>query len=233
VSEQGAVVVVGGTSGLGRAIAAEYADRGIPVVITGRDLARAQVVAEELGGGVTAIALDLATPETIDAQLESVGAVKHLVLAAIERSINTAKDLDLVAATRLTTVKLVGSVAVIKALLPRMTGDASILIFGGRAKDRPYPGSTMVSTVNGGVTGLINTLVVELAPIRVNAIHPGIVGDTPAWEGKDAALDAVRARTPTGRLVTTEEITSASVFLLENGGVNGVNLYVDGGTMLL
>jgi NAD(P)-dependent dehydrogenase (short-subunit alcohol dehydrogenase family) len=233
VSEQGAVVVVGGTSGLGKAIAAHYERHGTPVVITGRDEARAQEIAGEIGGGVSAVALDLASPETIPDQLARIGAVEHLVLAAIERSVNTTRDFDLTAATRLATVKLVGSVAVIQALLPRMTENGSILIFGGRAKDRPYPGSTMVSTVNGGVTGLVNTLVVELAPIRVNAIHPGIVGDTPAWEGKDAALDAVRARTPTGRLVSTDEITSASVFLLENGGVNGVNLYVDGGTMLL
>jgi NAD(P)-dependent dehydrogenase (short-subunit alcohol dehydrogenase family) len=122
---------------------------------------------------------------------------------------------------------------VIHSLVPRLADDASILFFGGRAKDRPYPGSTTVSTVNGGVMGLVNTLAVELAPIRVNALHPGIVGDTPAWEGKPpAVLEAVRVRTPIGRLVTAAEVTEASLFLLENGAINGVNLYVDGGTML-
>ena len=80
---------------------------------------------------------------------------------------------------------------------------------------------------------LVRTLAVQLAPIRVNAIHPGIVGDTPEWADKPpAVLDAVRARTPLGRLVTTEEIVGASVFLLENGAVNGVSLEVDGGWML-
>jgi len=98
---------------------------------------------------------------------------------------------------------------------------------------RPYPGSTTVSTINGGVTGLVHTLAVELAPIRVNALHPGIVGDSPYWAGKPpAALEAVRARTPLGRLATMDEIVDAAIFLLENGAVNGVNLDVDGGWLL-
>ena len=233
MSEQGAVVVVGGTSGLGKAIAKEYADRGGPVVITGRDQARTQAIADEIGGNTTAVELDLAAPEKIADQLAQVGAVKHLVLAAIERDQNSVRDFNLAGAMRLVTLKLVGNAEVIHTLVPRMTADASILLFGGRAKDRPYPGSTTVSTVNGGIVGLMNTLAVELAPIRVNAIHPGIVGDTPAWEDKAAALDAVRARTPIGRPVTTAEVTGAAVFLLENGAVNAVDIAVDGGTMLL
>jgi NAD(P)-dependent dehydrogenase (short-subunit alcohol dehydrogenase family) len=87
--------------------------------------------------------------------------------------------------------------------------------------------------VNGGVTGIVHTLSVELAPIRVNGIHPGVVGDSPYWSGKPAAvLDPLVARTPIGRLVTMDEIADAAIFLLENGGVNGVNLEVDGGWML-
>jgi NAD(P)-dependent dehydrogenase (short-subunit alcohol dehydrogenase family) len=88
-----------------------------------------------------------------------------------------------------------------------------------------------VTTVNGGISALIRTLAIELAPIRFNAIHPGIVGETPYWIGKN--LDNVIARTPTKRLVTTAEVVDATVFLLENGGMNGVNLYVDGGWMLM
>ena len=86
-------------------------------------------------------------------------------------------------------------------------------------------------TVNGGISSLIRTLAIELAPIRFNAIHPGIVGDSPFWEGK--ALDAVIERTPTKRLATMAEIVDATVFLLENRAINGINLYVDGGWMLL
>ena len=101
---------------------------------------------------------------------------------------------------------------------------ASILLFGGLAKDRPYPGSTTVSSVNGGVTGMVHTLAVELAPLRINAIHPGIVGDSPMWRDNAAMLENVAKRTPIGRAVTMDEIVGACLFLLENGGVNGVTL---------
>ncbi len=229
----GAVVVVGGTSGLGRAIAETFADRGDPVVITGRDVARAEQVAAEIGGGTTGLAVDLSVPAEIAARLESVGPVQSLVLAAIQRDNNSARDFDLDGATTLVTLKLVGYVEVVHTLLSRMSDDSAIVLFGGLALNRPYPGSTTVTAVNGGVTGLVHTLAVELAPIRVNAVHPGIVGDSPAWEGKPAELlDGVRARTPTGRLVSMREITAATIFLLENTGVNGVNLVVDGGTLL-
>jgi NAD(P)-dependent dehydrogenase (short-subunit alcohol dehydrogenase family) len=86
--------------------------------------------------------------------------------------------------------------------------------------------------VNGGVAGLVRTLALQLAPIRVNAIHPGIVGDSPEWASKPEAVERTAARTPIGRTVTMDEIVQASIFLLENGGVNGQNLEVDGGTML-
>ena len=230
----GAVVVVGGTSGIGLGIATEYARRGRHVVITGRTGERCAEVARgiEGAGKVEWRALDLAEPQAIGQALEDVGAVAHLVLAAIERDQNTARDYDLPRATRLVTLKLVGYTETIHALASRLTADASILLFGGLALRRPYPGSTTITTVNGGVEGLARALAVELAPVRVNAIHPGIVGDTPEWADKAAVLEAVRARTPLGRLVTTKEVVGAAVFLLENGAVNGVSLEVDGGWML-
>ena len=97
------------------------------------------------------------------------------------------------------------------------------------AKERPYPGSTTVSTVNGGVVGLTRTLVEELKPLRVNSIHPGIVGDSPFWAEKPAAIEGYTSQTPTGRLARMQDIVGAVVFLLENEAVNGVDLIVDGG----
>ena len=227
------VVIVGGTSGIGLGLARAYANRGEHVVITGRDAERCNGIAAGISATVGTCALDLAEPEGIAESLEAVGAVDRLVLAAIERDQNTVADYDLARATRLVTLKLVGYTEVVHALSSRLTAEASILLFGGQALRRPYPGSTTITTVNGGIEGLVRTLAVQLAPIRVNGIHPGVVGDTPEWADKpEAMLDAIRARTPLGRLVTTEEIVDASVFLLENGAVNGVNLEVDGGWML-
>lgn len=230
-----AVVVVGGTSGIGLGLAEAYAARGRDVVVTGRDGDRCARVSREIGGAgkVDWCALDLAEPQRIASCLEPVGAVDRLVLAAIERDQNSVGDYDVARALRLVTLKLVGYTEVVHALASRLTENASILLFGGQALRRPYPGSTTITTVNGGVEGLVRTLAVQLAPIRVNAIHPGIVGDTPEWADKPrSVLENVRARTPLGRLVTTEEIVDASIFLLENGAVNGVNLEVDGGWLL-
>jgi NAD(P)-dependent dehydrogenase (short-subunit alcohol dehydrogenase family) len=230
---EGSVVIVGGTRGIGREIAALFAGRGREVVLTGRDEATAEQVATEIGGGARGVALDLSRPKDIADRLADVGPVEHLVLVAIDRDANTAGDYDIERALALVTLKLVGYTETIHALVPRMGEDASILLFGGLAKDRPYPGSTTVSTINGGVTGMVHTLAVELGPIRVNAIHPGIVGDSPMWRDNDAMIENVTKRTPIGRPVTMDEVVHAAVFLLENRGVSGVNLAVDGGWLLL
>lgn len=227
----GAVLVVGGTSGIGREIAAHYAQEGAEVVITGRDQERADAVAAEIGGGVGGVSVDLAEPEAISAALKGVGPVSHLVITAVERDENPVREYNIGRAVGLTTMKLVGYTETVHALLDRLSDDSSVVLYGGRAKDRPYPGSTTVTTVNGGVSALIRTLAVELRPTRFNSLHPGIVGDSPYWE--DKPLDAVIARTPTGRLPTMSEVVDATVFLLENRAINGVNLYIDGGWMLM
>lgn len=226
----GTVVVVGGTRGLGREVAQHYADTGRDVVITGRDADACTACAAEIGGSTRGIALDLAEPRELASRLADVGDVQYLVLVAIDRDSNTVRDYDVDAAVRLVTLKLVGYTEVIHALAPRFTEDSAILMFGGLARDRPYPGSTTVTTVNGGITGLVRTLVIELAPTRVNALHPAIVGDSPQWRDMpQERLDALVQRTPLGRLVTMAEVVAASRFLLENQAINGINLPVDGG----
>jgi NAD(P)-dependent dehydrogenase (short-subunit alcohol dehydrogenase family) len=227
---EGTVVVVGGTQGLARELAQSYADRGRDVIVTGRDQGRAEAAAKEIGGRSRGIGFDLAEPHAIADRLADVGDVDYLVLAAIERDMNTVREYDIESALRLVTLKLVGYTAVVHVLTPRLGDDSSILIFGGLARDRPYPGSTTVTTVNGGVTSLVRTLVIELAPTRVNALHPAIVGDSPQWRDMPPErLQALVQRTPIGRLVTMAEIVDASRFLLENRAMNGINLVVDGG----
>lgn len=225
----GSTVVVGGTGGLGLEIARRYVDLGHEVILTGRDRPKAEAAAGEIGA--KGLAFDLARPETIAEALAPVGRVSRLVLSAIARDNNPVRTYSIADAVMLTTMKLVGYTATVHSLIDRFDDRSSVVLFGGRAKDRPYPGSTTVTTVNGGVSTLIRTLAIELAPIRFNALHPGIVGDSPYW--KDKPLDAVIARTPTGRLATMADVVDATVFLLENPAVNGINLYVDGGWMLM
>lgn len=227
---QGTAVILGGTSGIGRELASRLAADGMSVVISGRDAARAQAVAAEIGPSVRGIAVDLAEPTTIRAALADVESVDALIVAAIERDANSVRDYNLEGATRLAVLKLVGYTEAVHVLADRLTPDASIVLFGGLAMLRPYPGSTTVTTVNGGISSMIRTLANELAPVRVNAVHPGIVGDSPEWASKDTSM--VAGRTPIGRTVTMDEIVGATLFLLDNGGVNAQNLVVDGGVLV-
>lgn len=230
---KGTVVVVGGTSEIGKRLAKHYADLGGQVVVTSRDIGRANAAAAEVGGNCLGLSLDLRYPHDIAGALAEVNDVEHVALVAIERDENTVANYNIDGALSLVTLKLVGYTEVVHVLAPRMRKNGSIVLFGGLAKDRPYPGSTTVTTVNGGVMTMVHTMAGELAPLRVNAIHPAVVGDSPYWANKPAAvLDALRARTPLGELVTMDQVVDATIFLLENGGVTGVNLRVDGGWLV-
>jgi len=203
------------------------------VVVTSRDLGRAQATSSEIGGNCTGLAVDLANPHQIANALAGVKDVQHLALVALHRDENKVREYNIDEAIKLVTLKLVGYTECVHMLAPKMREDASIVIFGGLARNQPYPGSTTITTVNGGVSTLINSLALELSPIRVNAIHPGQVGDTPAWASKPKeVLDNLKSRTALGRLVTIEDVIHATVFLFENRGVTGVNLRVDGGRMM-
>lgn len=229
------IVVIGGTSGIGLELAKDIVAKGDRVVISGRDLARTQEAAASIGPGASAVAVDISEPESIKPSLAGLGRVDGLVLAAIERDANTIRDYNIERATRLVTLKLIGYTATVHALADRLepTVDTGIVLFGGRAKDMPYPGSTTVSTINGGVEGLTMTLALELAPIRVNALHPGIIGDSPFWASKPPnVLDGYKARTPGGALATMADVVDAVQFLLRNRGISGTSLYLDRGWRL-
>jgi NAD(P)-dependent dehydrogenase (short-subunit alcohol dehydrogenase family) len=222
-------VIVGGSSGLGRFIAQRFADRGEEVIITSRDKARAETVAAEIGGRTRGLALDLSAPQTIAGSLAEVGEVDHLLITATSQTPNTLRDFNVDEAIRAVTIKLVGYTEVVHTLQDRLRPGASVVVFGGVAKERPYPGSTIVTAHNGGISGLVRTLAGELAPHRVNALHPGVVGDSPKW--RDVPNHPHVPRTPIGRLVTMEEVADATEFLLNNAGVNAIDLFVDGGLL--
>jgi NAD(P)-dependent dehydrogenase (short-subunit alcohol dehydrogenase family) len=226
----GSVVIVGGTRAIGLELVRHYLAQGDEVILTGQSADSVRFAVEATGGDrVRGRVFDLAEPETIAPALADVGPVRRLALVAIDRDQNTVKDYDIARGLRLVTLKLVGYTEVVHTLLDRLTDDASLLLFGGMAKERPYVGSTTVTTVNGGVVGLTRTLVEELRPHRVNSLHPGVVGNSPYWAEKPAAIERYTSETPMGRLATMSEIVDAAVFLLENSAVNGVDLIVDGG----
>jgi NAD(P)-dependent dehydrogenase (short-subunit alcohol dehydrogenase family) len=231
VSER-TILVAGGSSGIGLELAKDLIAGGDRVVVTSRSRDTAEEVAASLGERAVGVALDVSEPEGIADQLAGVGPLDGLVLAAIERDANTLRDYDIARARRLVTLKLIGYTETIHTLLDRLepSVDTGIVLFGGRAKDAPYPGSTTVSTINGGVDGLMNTLAHELAPIRVNSLHPGIIGDSPFWAAKpDGVVSGYETRTPGGALATMVDVVDAVKFLLFNRGVSAHSLNVDRG----
>ena len=223
----GSVVVVGGTRAMGLEIVEHYARPGGTSCLPGKR-PRTWRTPWPSGRQTCGITFDLAQPDTIAGALADIGPVRRLALVAIDRDDNSTADYSIERAIRLVTLKLVGFTAVVSALRGRLTDDASLVLFGGMAKER-YPGSTTVTTVNAGVVGLARTLVEELKPVRVNSIHPGVVGDSPYWAEKPAAIAHYTSQTPIGRLARMDEIVGAVVFLFENTAVSGVDLIVDGG----
>ena len=223
-------VIVGGSSGLGHFIAERLASRGDDIILTSRDPQRATQAAAEIGGSARGLAVDLARPHDIAGQLLSIEAVDKLVITAFSSATNTVRDFDITAAVEAITVKLVGYTETVRCLHDRFTPDAAVVLFGGLAKDRPYSGSTIISAHNGGVSALVKTLAIEIAPHRVNAVHPGVVGDSPRW--RQVTDHPATARTPTGRLVSMAEVADATEFLLTNRGVNAQDLAVDGGVLI-
>jgi NAD(P)-dependent dehydrogenase (short-subunit alcohol dehydrogenase family) len=222
-------LIVGGSGGLGRVIAQHFADRGDDVIVTSRDKARAETIAAQIGHSTRGLAIDLAQPETISASLADVTDVDNLVITAVGQAPNTLAQFNITDAITAVTMKLVGYAETVRVLSGRFNPGASVVLFGGLAKERPYPGSTVVTTFNAGITGLVKTLAVELAPHRVNALHPGLIGDSPKW--RDVPNPPHSAQTPIGRLVTMAEIADATDFLLRNTGINAHDLYMDGGLL--
>ena len=231
------IFIVGGTSGLGLALAQAAADLGATVTIAGRGEQRAVEAAKSIGPTVRGVHVDLLDSPSIQAAMAGGEPIDHLVLTPVYGGNQTVRDFDAAEAMKAVRLKLVAFPEIVHAALPRLKPTSSITLFGGLAKANPYPGSTMVSIANGGLLGMAHTMAIELAPIRVNGISPGLVEDSPRWQariagGAGAAVEAFRARTPSRRLATTEDVIHGVFFLMDNRAANGIDLQLDGGIQL-
>ena len=128
MADKNAVVIIGGTSVFGKG--KHYAAQGRPVIVTSRELDRANEAAAEIGGATTGLALDLTRPHDIAGALADVGTVDRLILVSIYRDDNKVKEYNVDGALSLVTLKLVGYTEVIHQLSGRMPADSSIVMFG-------------------------------------------------------------------------------------------------------
>src|SRR5262245_52986856 len=239
------VVVIGGSSGIGLETARLALVEGASVTIAGRSEDRLRRAADSLefsyedASGKTptdrlrcAIA-DIADESSVRSLFAGERHVDHLFLPAGELRPGTADVLgaDLEGLRSILDVRLLGVVHAIRRAGPKMREGGSITLMSGLYSTRPAAGGAMGAAAVAGVEGMTRALALDLAPIRVNAVAPGLI-DTPLWDAfgpQREAFAARAARLPVGRIGRPEEVAEAVVLLLTNGFVTGTVLPIDGG----
>ncbi|MBB3228224.1 NAD(P)-dependent dehydrogenase (short-subunit alcohol dehydrogenase family) [Luteibacter sp. Sphag1AF] len=227
------VLVVGGTSGMGYALAEKAAAAGANVHIVGRSVARLTEAKYSITGNVTIHAVDLRNESEVVALARTVARVDHLVTTAADNIFKPFVELSNEDIEAMLTTKLWGAIYLIRHFAKRISPEGSITLFGGAAALKGSPGASIVAALNASMDGLARTLALELAPIRVNTLSPGVV-DTPAWDflptnDRAAVLGSIGSSLPRGRVGTAEELAQAAFFLMTNGFTTGTVLQVDGG----
>lgn len=223
------LVVVGGSSGIARRIAADAHAEGAEVVLAGRDPARIGVP------GIRAAFADFGEESSLKALADEVGELDYLVTLAAAPANGPVSALTRDAVVRAFDAKVIGPLLLARQFAPRFRDGGAIALFSGVAAWRPARERVVMATTNGAVAFLAEALAVELAPIRVNAVSPGIV-DSGAWDRLGAGKDDFFRRTaeaiPARRVGHPADVAAATLQVLANPFVTGTVLHVDGGGRL-
>lgn len=235
------VLIVGGSSGMGLALAKRCLDAGAKVIIVGRTGDKLKRACEELQNpaALDAIAADIAQEDQVADLFKRIGTVDHIVSTAadIEGAYELLPSLELKAAQRVVESKFYGPLLLAKHGASALSNVGSITFTSGIAAYRPSARGSVVAAINAGLEGLVRALAIELAPIRVNAVSPGWV-DTPIWalvagDKKNDTLSAMAERLPVGRVGQPDDIADAIHFLMGNTFTTGTVLHVEGGHRLI
>jgi NAD(P)-dependent dehydrogenase (short-subunit alcohol dehydrogenase family) len=233
------VVVVGGSSGIGRGVAEALVERNADVVLVGRSREKLENTSGALGGPphVRIIAADASREEDVARMFVEVGSFDHLVVTGGVGTSTPIASMNLNEARAIIENKLIAAVALAKHSCGKLRVGGSITFSSGISKDRPTPGGSVVAAVAASLGGLARALALEMGPTRVNVVSPGWV-DTPVWdslagEGKTAIWEQMAHRLPVGRIGTPADLALAYVFLMESEFTTGTTLHVDGGHALV
>jgi NAD(P)-dependent dehydrogenase (short-subunit alcohol dehydrogenase family) len=227
------ICVVGGTAGIGLALAREAISEGADVTITGRTAQKARVRADHLGERATGFALDILDPAAIAHFFDELGAIDHLVMTAAQVQGGGFADGDIGAARGSFEGKFWSQFLCARhARVQR-----SILFSSGVLSRRPWPGTSALAAANGAVEALGRALAVELAPIRVNVLSPGFVQGTEAYDpmteaARSSMFSSAAARLPAGLVGNAESVAGPALSLLVSPYATGVVLDIDGGGLL-
>jgi NAD(P)-dependent dehydrogenase (short-subunit alcohol dehydrogenase family) len=226
------VVVVGGSSGIGRQIATDAAAAGARVVRAGRNPEKLTASLSAAPAGIEVAGVDLGDEASIVALAERVGTVDYVVSVANAAANGPVTGLEREAVVAAFDAKVIGPILLAKHFGPRFAEGGSMLLFSGIVGWRPSAGKTVTAATNGAVSFLASALAVELAPLRVNALSPGII-DSGAWdalgEGKQKLFADTAAKVPARRVGQLADISSAALLALTNPFITGETIHVDGG----
>jgi NAD(P)-dependent dehydrogenase (short-subunit alcohol dehydrogenase family) len=228
------VVVVGRGSGIARAVALRANDEGARVIVAGRDKAK---LADAYDGlDVTAETVDITDDTSISDLTDRVGPVDHVVSTASARARGKLADLERKDLRLSFDTKVIGPTMLAKHFAQQVNPGGSFVLFSGVHAFKLNVGYLGVGITNGAVDFLTRWLAVELAPIRVNTISPGVI-DTGAWDamgedGKRNYFEHISASNPARRIGTVEDVAGAVLFAMTNGFLTGVTLKIDGGEPL-
>lgn len=231
------IVVIGGSSGMGRATAHAAAAAGAVVTIASSSKERIDAALAELPDSCDGAALDVRDEAAVAGLFDRVGALDHVVFTAGDQAERRAlEELPLEQARRTFDVRFWGAVAVAKHAAPRIRPGGSITLTSGTIGVRPVRGAALACAGAVATEGLARALAVDLAPVRVNAVRCGAVR-TPLWDAipeprRAAVFDGFARRALTGSIGEPEQIAAAHLYLMGNQFVTGTVLTVDGGLIL-
>lgn len=232
------VVIIGASAGIGEAAAEAFAARGADVIIAGRDKQRLDRAARRITHPVRAAELDATNAEALVDFFATTGTVDHLVLAASPGAVGVGPfgTLDEGALRQAFDGKFFAHVKAMQAALPRLRSDGSITLITAASARSAFAGTAGIAAANGALEAMVAPLAVELAPLRVNAVSPGVI-DTHWWNGlpdeqRRAYFEAVAAVTPVRRVGKPADVADAIVFLAGAGFISGTVLECTGGSNL-
>lgn len=229
------VVVLGGTSGIGLATAQLAAAEGATVIVASSNPESVKRALENLPASAAGEALDLTDAEAVRAFFDGLDPFDHLVFTAGESlTLLEVASMDLTRARQAFELRYFGALDAVSAAASRIRPGGSVVLSTGAAADRPGPGWSVAASICGAVDTLVRALAVELAPIRVNAVKPGMVR-TPLWDGlsPEALYEDAAKSLPVGRVGEPADIAAAYVFLMNQGFATGSIVTVDGGHVLV
>jgi NAD(P)-dependent dehydrogenase (short-subunit alcohol dehydrogenase family) len=232
------VVIVGGSSGIGLAVAEKVALQGAEVVIVSSNAERVQEAIKSIGGETRGQAVDVSDEKAVERLFTELGAFDHLVFTAGDSlQLHELADTDLKQARRAFELRYWSALAAVKYGSPQIRKGGSIVLTTGVAGRRPHSGWVIAASVCGTIDALTRALAIELAPIRVNAVSPGVVR-TNLWQNMSSSereqfYESVGKRLPVGRVGEAHDIAQAYLFLMQEGFGTGQTVVVDGGTVLV